>query len=238
MDEKHREKNFELEYFAQTCTHDLKEPLRAISSFVQLLLVHNAKTFDDKSMEYITYILKSINRMDILIRGILAYSQLSHVSGEYCEVDLACTIDEVKSDFVFLLNDIEASIHIDPLPTIWADAVQMYQLFSNLIGNAIKFRGTNPLIIHVYAIEHSEMWLISVKDNGIGIEEEYHLQVFDMFKRLNSIQIYEGSGVGLSICKKIVQTHNGEISVRSNLAEGSEFIIKLPKNRSKVMSKI
>lgn len=223
----------ELEQFAYICAHDLKEPLRAVSSFTQLLFVNNAGKFDDKSMEYITYILKSINRMDTLIKSILSYSQISHTYDEYCEVDLDKIIQSIKNDFVLLLYDVEGSIQVSSLPTIRAHPIQMYQLFTNLISNAIKFRSQDPLVIRISVTDNNTMWEVSIKDNGIGINEEYHQQVFDVFKRLNSKEMYEGSGIGLAICKKIVEAHGGAISTHSNPAGGCEFRVSLPKANHK-----
>jgi light-regulated signal transduction histidine kinase (bacteriophytochrome) len=223
----------ELEQFAYICAHDLKEPLRAISSFTQLLFINNVGNFDDKSMEYITYILKSINRMDTLIKSILTYSQMPHMYDEYCEVELDKIIQSIKNDFVLLLYDVEGSIQISSLPTIRAHPIQMYQLFTNLISNAIKFRSQSPLVISISVTDHQTMWEVSIKDNGIGIDEEHYQHVFEVFKRLNSKEIYEGSGIGLATCKKIVEAHGGSISVHSNPAGGCEFKVSLPKANHK-----
>ena len=232
MVENLKRSNTELERFAHICSHDLKEPLRSVSGFVQLLLTHNSGTFDDTSIKYIQHVLKGLDRMDSLIRDILLYSRVSTQSDTHCVIDIKTILTDIKDDLMFRLQEAGAQIHIGDMPHVIGDVTQIRQLLTNLIENAIKFRSAQPLIINVTARDLGSLWKINVKDNGIGIEEEYQHSVFDMFKRLNSKNRYEGSGVGLAICKKIVNVHGGNIFVRSTPNVGSEFIFTLPKMKS------
>ena len=219
----------DLERFAHVCSHDLKEPLRIVANCIQLLCAHNADRFDDTSMAYVKHILKRLNRMDAMIKNILNYSKVSSIRDVCCDVDLNEVVNTIKNDFMFLLEDVDGTIHIDHLPILSANPTQMYQLFMNLISNAIKYRSQEPLLIHISAVDNETMWKLSIKDNGVGIEEEFQEIVFDMFKRLKSTSLHEGSGVGLSICKKIVEAHGGNIIVQANPDGGCEFTLWLPK---------
>ncbi|MBY0462126.1 MAG: PAS domain-containing protein [Alphaproteobacteria bacterium] len=226
-----KKSNESLESFAYVCSHDLKEPLRRIESYIQLLFNKQAQHFDEDSTLYMNYARKGINQMKTLIHDILQYSKvIGQTKQEKVLVALNNTVEEIKKNFSYQLEEINGQIKIAHLPTIKAEPVQIDQLFMNLIGNAIKFRSKKPLIVEIFAIENDSFWEIHVKDNGIGIDKEYHQSVFEAFKRLNSRHIYEeGSGVGLSICQKIVERHEGIISIQSNPEGGCDFIIKIPK---------
>jgi light-regulated signal transduction histidine kinase (bacteriophytochrome) len=229
MIENLKRSNAELERFAHSCSHDLKEPLRSVSGFVQLLLRHNSGEFDEISIDYIQHILKGLDRMGSLIKDILSYSRVTTQMDKHSMVGLKEILDGINNDLIFNLQEAGANIHIGEMPVVMGNATKMKQLFTNLIENAIKFRSSQPLVIDISAKDLGSFWEISVADNGIGIEKQYQKSIFDMFKRLNSKNRYEGSGIGLSITKKIVTAHGGNILVRSNPTGGSEFAFTLPK---------
>ena len=191
--------NQALDRFAYICSHDLKEPLRSISNFIQLLFKHNAERFDDESLLYMRHTLKGVDRMNTLIKGILSYSEA--IEQERCEkipLNLSIVVNEIKESFDYRLTEIGAQLIVGTLPIITAVETQINQLFSNLIGNALKFHSEKPLIIEVFAIEHTQLWEFHVRDNGIGIAPEYHKSIFDMFKRLHSKSKYEGVVSGIT----------------------------------------
>ena len=229
MIENLKRSNAELERFAHSCSHDLKEPLRSVAGFVQLLLRHNSGEFDEISIDYIQQILNGLDRMGSLIKDILLYSRITTQMDSHSMVDLKEILDCINNDLIFNLQEAGGNIHIGEVPVVMGNATKMKQLLTNLIENAIKFRSSKPLVIDISAKDLGSFWEISVADNGIGIEKQYQKSVFDMFKRLNSKNRYEGSGIGLSICKKIVNAHGGNILVRSNPTGGSEFAFTLPK---------
>lgn len=222
--------NQALERFAHVCSHDLKEPLRSISNFIQLLFERNSEYFDEESLIYVRHTLKGIDRMNSLIKDILLYSKIAgQTASAKIPLDMNRILYDIKEIFSYKLSKIDACLNIAELPTILGEPTQIDQLFTNLIENAIKFRSEKPLIIDIFAVEKSLFWEIHVRDNGIGINEEYHKNIFTMFKRLHGKSQYEGSGIGLAICQKIVHEHFGKIYVKSVPAEGSDFIFTLPK---------
>jgi signal transduction histidine kinase len=222
--------NQALERFAHVCSHDLKEPLRSMSNFIQLLFTRNSEHFDQESLIYMQHTLKGFDRMNSLIKDILLYSKISGQSASTkVAVDLNSALCDIKETFAYNLSKIGACLNIDDLPTVICEPTQISQLFTNLIENAIKFRSDKPLIIDIYCVEKTLFWEIHVKDNGIGIKDEYHKSIFTMFKRLHGKSEYEGSGIGLTICQKIVYDHLGKIHVKSVPEGGSDFIFTLPK---------
>ena len=222
--------NQALDRFAHVCSHDLKEPLRGIANFIHLLFQHNSKQFDEESLLFVGHIQKGVERMNALIQDILLYSEAAaQTKCEKVSIDMNAVVCDIKEAFDFRLSEIGAQLKADTLPTITAVKSQTNQLLTNLISNAIKFRSDKPLVIDIFSIERGDFWEFHVRDNGIGIEEEYHTSIFTMFKRLHSKSTYEGSGIGLATCKKIVNDHQGEIYIQSVLEGGSEFIFTLPK---------
>lgn len=223
--------NQALERFAHVCSHDLKEPLRSISNFIQLLFERNSEHFDEESLIYMRHTLKGIDRMNSLIKDILLYSKITgQTKSTKFPLDLNRVLSDIKDSFEFSLSKINGCLNIHELPTIIGEPTQIDQLFTNLVENAIKFRSEKPLIIDIFTIEKSLFWEIHIKDNGIGISEEYHKSIFTMFKRLHGKSQYEGSGIGLAICQKIVHEHLGKIYVKSAPSEGSDFVFTLPKS--------
>lgn len=222
--------NQALERFAHVCSHDLKEPLRSISNFIQLLFARNSEHFDEESLIYMRHTLKGIDRMNSLIKDILLYSKItSQTTSIKIPLDLNRTLHDIKEALNYKLSKIDACLNVDELPTVLGEPTQIDQLFTNLVENAIKFRSDKPLIIDIFAVEKSLFWEIHTKDNGIGISQEYHKSIFTMFKRLHGKSEYEGSGIGLAICQKIAHEHFGKIYVKSVPEGGSDFVVTLPK---------
>ncbi len=222
--------NKALERFAHVCSHDLKEPLRSVSNFIHLLFNASSEHFTEESMLYMRHILKGIDRMDILIKEILEYSKIvGQYSCERIPLDINSIVHKIRDTFEYRFSELGARLEIGHLPTILGEPTQITQLFSNLISNSIKFHSEKPLIINIFCVERDLVWEFHIRDNGIGIEKEYHKSIFTMFKRLHSKNQYEGSGIGLSICQKIVHEHLGEIYVESPPDGGSEFIFTFPK---------
>ncbi|HLN54725.1 MAG TPA: PAS domain S-box protein [Bacteroidales bacterium] len=220
--------NRELEHFAYIASHDLQEPLRMITSFTQLLTLKYEDKFDDEAKEYFGYVVDGGKRMYELINGLLAYSRISRQRITYSEVDLNSIIDIVKSNLALIIKERSCSIDCERLPRVNASHEQMIQLFQNLISNSIKFSQQTPRI-HISARTEKKRYIFSVKDEGIGIERQYFEKIFQIFKRLMPRDKYEGTGIGLAICKRIIENHHGEIWVESEPGKGSVFHFTIPR---------
>ncbi|HKS17509.1 MAG TPA: ATP-binding protein, partial [Planctomycetota bacterium] len=219
--------NEELQRFAYVASHDLQEPLRSVSSFLQLLQRKYKGKIDSDADEYIGFAVDGAHRMKQLIGDLLAYSRVDSQAKPLKPVALGAVLDVSLENLKTAIQDSGASIVRDPLPTVDADGAQLAQVFQNLIGNAIKFRGERPLEIRIGAERTESGWTIRVRDNGIGIEPQYAERIFVIFQRLNG-QKYPGSGIGLSICKKIVERHKGRIWMESTPGAGTTFSFTLP----------
>lgn len=221
--------NRELEQFAYVASHDLQEPLRMVSSFAQLLSKRYEGQLDDDADDFIEYIVEGAQRMKYLIDDLLTISRLHNTTGEFKETDMNRVLEDVLLSMKSTVESENATITSDELPTIKCDPSQIGQLFQNLISNAIKFHDKPPEI-KISVEEFPDKWKFGVSDNGIGIHPDHQEKIFDVFKRLHTREEYEGTGIGLSICKRIVEIHGGKIWVDSKLGEGSTFYFTIPKN--------
>jgi signal transduction histidine kinase len=220
--------NEELEQFAYIASHDLQEPLRMIASYTQLLAKRYKDKLDSDANEFINYAVDGANRMQTLINDLLKYSRVGTKGEEFTHVDLNSVMDMVKANLKGALEENNAEIKYSKLPTVMADNSQMIQLFQNLIGNAVKFRkkDTRP-IVEISAKKEGSFVKFMVKDNGIGIDNKYLDRIFIIFQRLHTKDEFPGTGIGLAICKKIVERHGGEIHVESEEGTGATFVFTL-----------
>jgi len=220
--------NADLQQFAYVASHDLKEPLRMVASYTQLLARRYKGKLDSDADEFITYAVDGANRMQWLINDLLAYSRVSVQDKVFEEVDCNRVLEEVLSDLRIAIEESLAVVTHDPLPRVMADGLQLGQLFQNLIGNAIKFHGKDHPRVYVSAERRPNEWLFSIRDNGVGLDPEYAERIFVIFQRLHSRDEYPGTGIGLAICKKIVERHGGRIWVVSQTGQGATFHFTLP----------
>ena len=223
--------NKELEQFAYVASHDLQEPLRMVSSYTQLLAQRYEDQLDDKARKFIDYAVDGAVRMQRLINDLLAYSRLSTQGKTLETIDAHSALCETLRNLAAAIGENRAIVTSDDLPTICADASQLGQLFQNLIGNAIKFRGADVPRIRISACDLGREWRFSVTDNGIGIQAQYAEKVFAIFQRLHTRAEYPGTGIGLAICKRIVERHGGRIWFESEPGFGSTFHFTMPKRK-------
>jgi PAS domain S-box-containing protein len=222
--------NAELEQFVYVASHYLQEPLRTVSNFSQLLARRYKGKLDAKADQFIGFIVDGTTRMQKMIEDLLAYSRVSTRIKPFQPTNCETVFDQALANVKMAIEESGALVTHDPLPTVMADASQMVQLFQNLLSNAIKFRKEKPLIT-VSAVQKGNEWLFSVKDNGIGIAPEFMEYIFKMFEREHSSAEYPGTGIGLAICKKIVESHGGRIWVESEQGKGSTFYFTIPAKR-------
>jgi two-component system CheB/CheR fusion protein len=220
--------NTELEQFAYLVSHDLQEPLRMVTAFLDMLGPVLNERLDEKQREKVSFVLDGAQRMQALIRDLLEFSRLGKDGTKRAMVDLATPLDIALQSLRIKIEQSGAKISHDLLPTVMADATQLARLFQNLLGNAIKFRGSEPPAIHIAASSCAEGWKISVRDNGIGIDMQFADRIFKVFERLKVSESYEGTGIGLAICKKIVEHHGGRIWLESEVGKGTTFYFTLP----------
>jgi PAS domain S-box-containing protein len=220
--------NRDLEQFAYVASHDLQEPLRMVSSYTQLLARRYEGKLDVTANKYIAYAVDGANRMQRLIEDLLAYSRVGARATGFAPADCAAVLEQALANLKAAIEANGASITHDPLPTVVHDRLLLVQLFQNLIGNAIKFHVEAPPRIHVSAEQKGDEWVFAVRDNGIGIDPQYAERIFTIFQRLHTNEEYAGTGIGLAICKKIVERRGGRIWVESQPGTGSTFYFTVP----------
>jgi len=223
--------NAELEQFAYVATHDLQEPLRAVSSCVQLLKKRYEGRLDARADEFITHAVDGTKRMQTLINDLLAYSRITTHAKPFLPTNCELVLDEALANLTVAIGEAGAVVTRDALPTVSGDGTQLAQLFQNLVGNALKFRGELPSKIHIRAVLKDGDWQFSVADNGIGMEPQYFERIFLVFQRLHTRKEYQGTGIGLAICKKVVERHGGRIWVKSEPRQGATFHFTIPEKR-------
>jgi light-regulated signal transduction histidine kinase (bacteriophytochrome) len=221
--------NKELQQFAYVASHDLQEPLRMVTSFVQLLADRYKGKLDKDADEFIGFAVDGATRMQALIEGLLDYSRVGTRAQEFAPTDAEAVMKHVKENLSVAIQESGAEITSDPLPTLMVDDVQFSQVLQNLVSNGIKFHGDGVRPeVHVSAEQKDGEWVFSVRDNGIGVAQEDTDRLFQIFTRLHAGDEYPGAGIGLAVCKRIVERHGGRIWVESEVGKGSTFYFTLP----------
>lgn len=226
--------NAELEQFAYVASHDLQEPLRKVASYMELITDRYRDQLDRDGIEFIDYAVDGARRMKIMIDDLLTYSRVGRRGGNFVPIDMMDVMHHVLDDLELAIRDNDAVVSYDALPVVTADNSQLQQLFRNLIGNALKYRGADPPEIHISAQRRERAWQFSVKDNGIGIEPRFFERIFHIFQRLHPRGQFNGTGIGLAVCKKIVERHGGTIGVESAPAQGSTFSFTIADHKGPV----
>jgi PAS domain S-box-containing protein len=230
VEELHRS-NEELGQFAYIASHDLQEPLRMVASYTELLSRRYKGKLDSDADEFIAFAVDGANRMQRLIQDLLAYSRVGTQGSDLRDISSEDALQQALINLRGAIEESGALVTHDPLPAVLADETQLTQLFQNLIGNAIKYQGPGvPKVSIAAAMNGGKKWTFSVKDNGLGIDPQYFERIFGMFQRLHKREAFAGTGIGLAICKKIVEQHGGSISVESQLGQGSTFRFALPRS--------
>jgi light-regulated signal transduction histidine kinase (bacteriophytochrome) len=220
--------NGELEQFATVASHDLQEPLRKVVGFCQLLQQHYQGKLDTEADRLIDRAVEAAQRMRALIADLLAYSRVGKQAQAFAPTNCVAVFDAAVANLQTAIQESGAQVTRSDLPTVWGNATLLGQVFQNLVGNAIKFRRDQPPQIHVAVERQPGDWLFSFRDNGIGIDSRQTERIFEIFQRLHSRQQYPGTGIGLAICKKVVERHGGRISVDSEPGHGSVFSFTIP----------
>jgi len=220
--------NAELEQFAYVASHDLQEPLRMVMAYVQLLQRHYRGKLGKDADEFIGFAVDGAKRMQTLIEDLLTYSRVGSRGNAFAPTDINTVLGQTLTDLKTAIAEAGATVTCDPLPIVQGDETQLRQLLQNLVGNAIKYRGERPPEIHLGCKRDGENWHLWAQDNGIGIDPKYLDRVFVIFQRLHTPQDYPGTGIGLAICKKIVERHGGAMWVVSEVGKGSTFHFTLP----------
>lgn len=223
--------NAELEDFTYSVSHDLKEPLRAIEAFSAFLAEDYGDKLDEEGRRYVNVVRENAVRMKDLIEDLLRLSRIGRVQHEHSTVAVESLVEDVRQDLVFALEEKKVDLRVQPdLPTITCDEVHMKQVFKNLISNAIKFNDKPRPVVEIACHDDNGVYTFSVRDNGMGIDQQYHEKIFRIFQRLNHREDYKDTGVGLAICKKVIEAHEGTIWVEeSRPGAGTTFSFTIPK---------
>jgi PAS domain S-box-containing protein len=225
--------NEELAQFAYIASHDLQEPLRMVSSYTTLLARRYKGKLDSDADEFIGFAVDGANRMQRLIQDLLAYSRVGSAVARLSETSSESALERTLFNLRGAIEASGALVTHDPLPAVFANELQLTQLFQNLVGNALKYRRAEVTAVHIAAIPDGEArWMFSVQDNGLGIDSQYFDRIFGMFQRLHKREEFDGTGIGLAICKKIVERHGSNISVESQLGQGSTFRFSLARSKN------
>ena len=220
--------NAELEQFAYVASHDLQEPLRKVTSFCQALESRYAGQLDERADQYIEFAVDGAKRMQVLINDLLAFSRVGRSGRELEPVDLSDALAEARSSLSRVLEEAGASVPDVELPVVRGERTLLVSLLQNLIGNAVKFRGAELLVVRLEAVREGNEWQLSCTDNGIGVDPEYAERIFVIFQRLHSKEAYPGTGIGLAMCRKIVEYHGGRMWLDTGYAPGARFMFTLP----------
>jgi PAS domain S-box-containing protein len=223
--------NAELEDFTHSVSHDLKEPLRGIEAFAGFLAEDYGDKLDEQGQRYVGVLRDSAVRMKDLIDDLLQLSRIGRTAVEYVQIPMRAMIEDIGLDLGFAIQEKNVDLRVDPnLPTIACDKVRLREVFKNLISNAVKYNDKPQPVVEISCRQENGLYTFSVKDNGIGIDEQYHEKIFRIFQRLHRREEYEGTGVGLTICKKVIEAHGGTIWVESTAGEGTTFLFTIPKS--------
>ncbi|HEY0806905.1 MAG TPA: ATP-binding protein [Pseudonocardiaceae bacterium] len=220
--------NAELEQFAYVASHDLQEPLRKVASFCQLLQRRYGGRLDERADQYIGFAVDGAKRMQILINDLLTFSRVGRVGGNRAPVSANKLVDQARANLADTIEWAGATIEVGDLPVVLAEAPLLTAVFQNLLSNALKFRGDTPQHVTISAIQEDEYWLFAVVDRGIGIPAEYAERIFVIFQRLHGKDAYPGTGIGLAMCRKIIEYHGGRIWLDATAGVGSRFLFTLP----------
>ena len=223
-----RRSNAELEQFAYVASHDLQEPLRKVASFCQLLERRYKGQLDERGEQYIEFAVDGAKRMQQLINDLLAFSRVGRLTADFTSVDLTAALAQALTQLDVVLSEADAQVTSDRLPTVQGESTLLVQVFQNLVGNGVKFAGEAKPRIHIGVRRDGDMWEFCCSDNGIGIEPQYEDKIFVIFQRLHGRDVYGGTGIGLAMCKKIVEYHGGRMWLDTSVTEGATFRWTLP----------
>jgi signal transduction histidine kinase len=219
--------NAELEQFACIASHDLQEPLRMITSYAGLLTREYQDKLDDRGRTYLEFVREGAVRMKRMVDGLLSYARIGHHGRPFEPVDCADAVTDVLASMRVAMDETTAKVIVDPLPQVMGDRIELTRVFQNLLSNALKFKSDRPPEVRISAERRGAEWRFTVADNGIGIDPKHSDRIFAVFQRLHPSDVYQGTGIGLSECKKIVERHGGRIWVDSRPNEGSQFCFTL-----------
>jgi PAS domain S-box-containing protein len=224
-----RHANYDLEQFAFSASHDLQEPLRSIKIYSELLSRRHGNLINEEAQTFLNFVKDGATRMEMLVRDLLSYTKASALDRSDEAIDANAAFTAALTNLTGAISETGATVTSDALPTVFAHSLHLQQLFQNIIGNAIKYRSPDRApVVHVGARKQNGFWTFAIRDNGIGIESQYKENIFGLFKRLHTTDQYSGTGIGLAICRRIVDRYGGRIWVESEPGEGSTFRFTIP----------